>query len=167
MEKLTLKSSIRDLELAVRDYSCLSKAGYDTVGDIVSSTYDKLLSIKNIKPDRLDAILDKICSFGFSIKGYNKKPSVKVATAPIPQAKPVEPIIVPDDLGIVKAKEYSYTNYVNVQVQKEKDNICVPCGVGNTDFGFRIFGISEVERCNHPYANIYALIYNYLIRSQQ
>lgn len=165
MEKLTLKSSIRDLELAVRDYSCLSKAGYDTVGDIVSSTYEKLLSIKNIKPDRLDAILDKICSFGFSIRGYNKKPSVKVVKAQEPQRKNVEPIVIPDDLEIVRAKEYSYTNYVNVQVQKEKDNICIPCGVGNTDFGFRIFGIPEVERCNHPYANIYALIYNYLIRS--
>ena len=165
MEKLTLKSSIRDLELAVRDYSCLSKAGYDTIGDIVSSTYDKLLSIKNIKPDRLDAILDKICSFGFSIKGYNKKPSVQ----PKKVVEPPKPVVVPPSIpelgGIVRAKEYNYTNYVNVQIQKEKDVICVPCGVGNTDFGFKILGIAEVERCNHPYANIYALIYNYMIRS--
>ena len=86
MEKLTLKSSIRDLELAVRDYSCLSKAGYDTIGDIVSSTYDKLLSIKNIKPDRLDAILDKICSFGFSIKGYN----IPILTCRLFKAKETE-----------------------------------------------------------------------------
>ena len=165
MENITPKSSIRDLELAVRDYSCLSKAGYDTVGDILSSTYQKLLTIKNIKPDRLDEILEKICSLGFSIKGFKSK-----SLPAQPQSKKSEQIVIPTipqivDPGKVQAKEYDYANYVNVQINKERDVICVPCGVGNTDFGFKIFGISESERCNHQYANIYALVYNYFIRS--
>ena len=166
MGKLTLKSNIRDLELAARDYSCLSKAGYDTIGDIVSSTYEKLLNIKNIKPDRLDSILDNICSFGFSIKGYNKKTNIKAINIDVEPKKTETPMpVYPVDMGIVRAKEYNYSNYVNVQAKKERDIICIPCGVGNTDFGFRIFGITEVDRCEHPYANIYALTYNYLIRS--
>ncbi len=41
----------------------------------------------------------------------------------------------------------------------------IPCGVGNTDNGFLILGIKKTLLCNHPSANIYALVYNYFIRS--
>jgi hypothetical protein len=49
--------------------------------------------------------------------------------------------------------------------RKKQGKILIPCG--DTDSGYFICGIIETPRCNHPYANIYALIYNYIMRSTQ
>ena len=55
--------------------------------------------------------------------------------------------------------------YVNPSLEESQDYIFVPCGIGQGDKGFLIHGIKKEKLCNHPDANIYALIYNYLIRS--
>lgn len=55
--------------------------------------------------------------------------------------------------------------YVNPNITESKSRIFVPCGVGNTDKGFFIRGIEKQDMCEHPDANIYALVYNYLIRN--
>lgn len=59
------------------------------------------------------------------------------------------------------------TYYVNAKINKSQVRIYVPCGVGNADYGFFIYGINEVDKCNHPYANVYALIYNYMVRNSK
>ncbi|MCA1318379.1 DEAD/DEAH box helicase [Bacillus tianshenii] len=59
------------------------------------------------------------------------------------------------------------TYYVNAKKINYLDRIYVPCGVGNSDYGFFICGINKVNKCNHPYANVYALVYNYLVRNSK
>ena len=44
-------------------------------------------------------------------------------------------------------------------------DITIPCGVGNNDFGFKIIGINKCENCKHKYSDVFAIIYNYLLRN--
>jgi hypothetical protein len=43
--------------------------------------------------------------------------------------------------------------------------VLIPCGIGENDHGYYICGMIESMRCLHQYANVYAVIYNYIIRS--
>ncbi|MFE8700900.1 DEAD/DEAH box helicase [Cytobacillus sp. FJAT-54145] len=72
--------------------------------------------------------------------------------------------IIEDPIDI--RDEYD-TYYVNAKIIKSQDRIYVPCGVGNSDYGFFICGINKVYKCNHPYANVYALVYNYMVRNSK
>ena len=57
--------------------------------------------------------------------------------------------------------------YTNPTINEMETRIFIPCGVGNTDNGFFIYGIKKDLICKHPDSNIYALIYNYLIRNSR
>ena len=54
--------------------------------------------------------------------------------------------------------------FINPTLAESEDRIFIPCGVGNTDNGFFIYGIKKQLMCSHRDSNIYALIYNYLVR---
>ncbi len=59
-----------------------------------------------------------------------------------------------------------YTDYyINPQLPETTDCIYVPCGFGKGDNGFLIYGIKKALICNHKDANVYALVYNYLVRN--
>lgn len=59
-----------------------------------------------------------------------------------------------------------YDNYyTNPIIEETPERIYVPCGIGNTDKGFFIYGIKKTQLCTHKDANVYALIYNYLVRN--
>lgn len=60
-----------------------------------------------------------------------------------------------------KSEQVDY--YTNVRLNKIKGKIFIPCGVGNTDNGFYICGISETDCSTAP--TVFALVYNYLIRN--
>lgn len=53
--------------------------------------------------------------------------------------------------------------YINVSYRKQSGKIFIPCGVGNTDLGFYIFGIKEKDCSTAP--SVFALVYNYLMRN--
>lgn len=55
--------------------------------------------------------------------------------------------------------------YVNPILKESDEYIYIPCGFGQSDNGFFIYGIKKAKVCRHPNSNIYALIYNYLTRS--
>ncbi len=69
----------------------------------------------------------------------------------------------PDDALLDRDDLESF--YINPTIKESKTRIFVPCGVGNTDKGFFIRGIEKQDMCDHPDANVYALVYNYLIRN--
>jgi superfamily II DNA or RNA helicase len=67
-----------------------------------------------------------------------------------------------DDISL---GDHEYKNYyINVKMIKQQGCIYIPCGIGEKDYGYYICGIVERARCEHEYANIYALVYNYIIR---
>lgn len=57
--------------------------------------------------------------------------------------------------------------YVNVKMPENLDGIFVPCGIGNSDYGFVIKGlISKSNTKNSSLEkNVYALVYNFFVRN--
>lgn len=57
--------------------------------------------------------------------------------------------------------------FINPTLKERVDEVYVPCGVGNTDCGFTIRGIKKQPLCKNKYGDIFALVYNYLIRTSK
>ena len=55
--------------------------------------------------------------------------------------------------------------YINPCLRKKENGIYIPCGIGNTDHGFFIYGIAKTLMCENPAGNIFALVYQYLTRN--
>ena len=55
--------------------------------------------------------------------------------------------------------------YINPTLKGSQEFIYIPCGFGQGDNGFLIYGIKKERTCTHKDANVYALVYNYLIRN--
>ncbi|HHX67039.1 MAG: DNA-directed RNA polymerase subunit alpha [Miniphocaeibacter sp.] len=56
--------SIEELDLSLRSFNCLKRAGIDTVGDIVSKTTDEMCKIKNFGKKSLEEVENKIHGMG-------------------------------------------------------------------------------------------------------
>ena len=69
--------------------------------------------------------------------------------------------------GALQVREDYDNYYTNPTINETPERIYVPCGIGNTDKGFFIYGIKKEMLCTHKDANVYALIYNYLVRDSK
>lgn len=56
--------SIEELDLSLRSFNCLKRAGIDTVGDIVSKTTDEMCKIKKFGKKSLEEVENKIHGMG-------------------------------------------------------------------------------------------------------
>ncbi len=56
--------SIEELDLSLRSFNCLKRAGIDTVGDIISKTTDEMCKIKNFGKKSLEEVENKIHGMG-------------------------------------------------------------------------------------------------------
>ena len=72
-----LETPIEELELSVRSFNCLRRAGMATVGDIVQNidTREDLLKIRNLGIRSADEIMNAIMEYQFTIlpEGARKK----------------------------------------------------------------------------------------------
>lgn len=59
-----MNKSIDELELSVRSYNCLKRAGINTVEDLCAKTMDDLMKVRNMGRKSLDEILNKLESMG-------------------------------------------------------------------------------------------------------
>ena len=59
---------IEELDLSVRPYNCLKRAGINTVGDLMQRTEEEIVSVKNFGRKSLDEVRDKITVLGLSLK---------------------------------------------------------------------------------------------------
>lgn len=59
---------IEDLDLSVRAYNSLKRAGYDTVNDIIDAGSDKLVKTRNLGKRCFDEVVSKISELGFEFK---------------------------------------------------------------------------------------------------
>ncbi|MDD4492964.1 MAG: helicase-related protein [Eubacteriales bacterium] len=57
--------------------------------------------------------------------------------------------------------------YINPSIAESEERIYIPCGIGNTDNGFFIYGIKKSALCTNEHSDVFALIYNYLIRNSK
>ncbi len=67
-----LDITIDELELSVRSYNSLKRAGVGTVGDLVQKTEDEMMRIRNLGLKSFVEIKDKLNSLGFDFKNENE-----------------------------------------------------------------------------------------------
>ena len=59
-----LEMSIEDLELSVRSFNCLKRAGISTVEDLANKTEDDMMKVRNLGKKSLDEVTHKLRSLG-------------------------------------------------------------------------------------------------------
>ena len=60
--------SIEDLDLSVRSYNCLKRAGINSLEDIIEKTEEDMIKIRNLGRKNLEEIRWKLNEFGFSFR---------------------------------------------------------------------------------------------------
>jgi DNA-directed RNA polymerase subunit alpha len=63
-----LERSIEDLELSVRSFNCLKRAGINTIGELVSRTAEDMMRVRNLGRKSLEEVEEKLASLGLSLK---------------------------------------------------------------------------------------------------
>ncbi len=64
---VTMQTPISDLDLSVRSFNCLKRAGKNTLRDIVEMTENDLLQIRNLGRKSAEEIIGKIKSYGLDL----------------------------------------------------------------------------------------------------
>ena len=59
---------IEELELGVRSYNCLKRAGIQTVGDLVSKSEGELNAIPNFGKKSIDEVIETLAQRGLSLR---------------------------------------------------------------------------------------------------
>jgi len=63
-----LDKTIEELDLSLRSFNCLKRAGFNTVEDIINEPESELKTIKNFGRKSLEEVKDKIHSMGLTLK---------------------------------------------------------------------------------------------------
>ena len=63
-----LEMSIDELELSVRSYNCLKRAGINTVEELTNKTPDDLMKVRNLGRKSLDEVYAKLKELGLSLR---------------------------------------------------------------------------------------------------
>lgn len=67
-QQKVLEMNIDDMDLSVRSYNCLKRAGIQTVEDLIKRTEEDMLKVRNLGRKSLDEVLEKIKSYGLQLK---------------------------------------------------------------------------------------------------
>ena len=63
-----LEMSIDELELSVRSFNCLKRAGINTVGELVNKTPDDMMKVRNLGRKSLEEVHAKLKELGLSLR---------------------------------------------------------------------------------------------------
>lgn len=60
---------IEEMELSVRSYNCLKRAGIDTVGDLAKKTKGEMMKVRNMGAKSMEEVIAKLESYGIILEG--------------------------------------------------------------------------------------------------
>ncbi|MEA4973546.1 DNA-directed RNA polymerase subunit alpha [bioreactor metagenome] len=63
-----LEMSIEELDLSVRSYNCLKRAGINTVEDLACKTEEEMMKVRNLGKKSLEEVLNKLAELGLALK---------------------------------------------------------------------------------------------------
>ncbi len=63
-----LEMTIEELDLSVRSFNCLKRAGINTVEDLTTKSEDDMMKVRNLGKKSLDEVVAKLDSLGFSLR---------------------------------------------------------------------------------------------------
>ncbi len=63
-----LDMTIEELDLSVRSFNCLKRAGINTVEDLIEKSEEDMMKVRNLGRKSLEEVIAKLDSFGFTLK---------------------------------------------------------------------------------------------------
>lgn len=63
-----LEMTIEELDLSVRSFNCLKRAGINTVEDLTNKSEEDMMKVRNLGKKSLDEVVAKLDSLGFSLR---------------------------------------------------------------------------------------------------
>ena len=63
-----LEMTIEELDLSVRSFNCLKRAGINTVEDLISKSEEDMMKVRNLGRKSLEEVVFKLDSLGFSLR---------------------------------------------------------------------------------------------------
>ena len=63
-----LEMTIEELDLSVRSFNCLKRAGIDTVEDLTNRTEEDMIKVRNLGKKSLEEVIQKLHSLGLELK---------------------------------------------------------------------------------------------------
>ena len=63
-----LEMSIEELDLSVRSYNCLKRAGINTVEDLACKTEEEMMKVRNLGKKSLEEVLNKLADLGLELR---------------------------------------------------------------------------------------------------
>ena len=63
-----LEMTVDELDLSVRSFNCLKRAGIDTVEDLINRTEEDMIKVKNLGKKSLDEVINKLASLDLALK---------------------------------------------------------------------------------------------------
>ena len=67
-----LEMTIEELDLSVRSFNCLKRAGINTVEDLTNKTEDDMMKVRNLGKKSLDEVINKLHSFGLELRSEDE-----------------------------------------------------------------------------------------------
>lgn len=64
----SLEMTIEELDLSVRSFNCLKRAGINTVKDLINHTEEDMMKVRNLGRKSLDEVILKLKSLGYDLK---------------------------------------------------------------------------------------------------
>jgi DNA-directed RNA polymerase subunit alpha len=63
-----LEMPIEELDLSVRSFNCLKRAGINTVGELTAKSDDDMMKVRNLGKKSLEEVKEKLASLGLSLR---------------------------------------------------------------------------------------------------
>ena len=68
IKEKVLEMTIEDLDMSVRSFNCLKRAGIDTVEDLTKKTESEMIKVRNLGKKSLEEVIQKLQSLGLTLK---------------------------------------------------------------------------------------------------
>ena len=68
IKEKVLEMTIEDLDMSVRSFNCLKRAGIDTVEDLINRTEEDMIKVRNLGKKSLEEVIQKLHSLGLDLK---------------------------------------------------------------------------------------------------
>ncbi|MEG1244068.1 MAG: DNA-directed RNA polymerase subunit alpha, partial [Oscillospiraceae bacterium] len=67
-----LEMTIEELDLSVRSFNCLKRAGINTVEDLINKSEEDMMKVRNLGKKSLDEVVAKLSSLGFNLNAEDE-----------------------------------------------------------------------------------------------
>ncbi len=68
IKEKVLEMTIEELDMSVRSFNCLKRAGIDTVEDLTNKTEEDMIKVRNLGKKSLEEVIQKLHSLGLDLK---------------------------------------------------------------------------------------------------